>query len=320
MCSQTEDTTNNSLEAAGAIAMCINCLPPPAEVLGDNLALTLIRASGTDISGVIREPIIQPAMTHGYFAWSQNKRHDNTPHMVEGPKCQGNTKGPKPNPGSQNKAKKQMEGALGSDKSVPSQKKSDRGWANKARVQGSSPPTNDSMTPSQAKSARGLSKKPKAQIGWSLSLNPAVLHQKQLDDPDIGPVLEWKESGQRPFGQEVCASSPATRHYWNCWDLLQIQDGMLMRCFMRCDATGDHMQFIVPRSLHNEILYHIHDSLLGGHLGQKKTREKVLQRFYWSSIREDCNNWVSKCDECAKVKHPPRKPHAPLGEMPVGAP
>ena len=28
----------------------------------------------------------------------------------------------------------------------------------------------------------------------------------------------------------------------------------------------------------------------------------------------------SKCDECAKVKHPPRKPHAPLGGMPVGAP
>ena len=95
ICSQTEDTANNSLEAAGAIAMCINCLPPPAEVLGDNLALTLIGAGGTHISGVIREPIIQPAMTHGYFTWSQNKRHDNTPYMVEDLKCQGNTKGPK---------------------------------------------------------------------------------------------------------------------------------------------------------------------------------------------------------------------------------
>ena len=80
------------------------------------------------------------------------------------------------------------------------------------------------------------------------------------------------------------------------------------------------MQFIVPRSLHNEVLYHIHNSLLGSHLGQKKTRGKALQKFYWSGIREDCNNWVSKCDECAKVKHPPRKPHAPLGEMSVGAP
>ena len=107
MCSQTEDTANNSLEAAGAIAMCINCLPPPAEVLGDNLALTLIRAGDTDIRGVIREPVIQPAMTCGYFTWSQNKRHDKTPHMAEDPKCQSNTKGPKPYPGLQTKAKKQ---------------------------------------------------------------------------------------------------------------------------------------------------------------------------------------------------------------------
>ena len=66
MCSWTEDTANNSPKAARAMAMYINHLPPPAEVLGDNSALTLIGADGTDISGVIREPIIQPAMTHGY--------------------------------------------------------------------------------------------------------------------------------------------------------------------------------------------------------------------------------------------------------------
>ena len=122
MCSQTEDTTNNSLEVAGAVAMGINYLPTPAEVLGDNPALMPIGAGGTDISGVIRVPIIQPTMTHGYFTWSQNKRHDNTPHMAEGLKCQSNTKGPKPSPESQTTAEKQMECALGGDKSVSPRK------------------------------------------------------------------------------------------------------------------------------------------------------------------------------------------------------
>ena len=169
------------------------------------------------------------------------------------------------------------------------------------------------MTPSQTKFGRGLSKKPKAQVGWSLSLSPIVLHKKQLDDPDIGPLLRWKESGQRLFGPEVCTSSPATRA------LLELL-GTTANTRWHADVPfcETMMQqavicsFIVPRSLHNEVMYHIHDSLLGGHLGQKKTREKALQRFYWSSIREDCNNWISKCDECAKVKHSPRKPHAPL--------
>ena len=121
--------------------------------------------------------------------------------MVGGPKCPSETKGPKPNLGSQIKTKEQAGGALGCDKRVPSQKKSGRGWANKTRVQGSSLPTNDSMTPSQTKFGRGLSKKPKAQVGWSLSLSPAVLCKKQLDDPDIWPLLSWKESGQRPLAQ-----------------------------------------------------------------------------------------------------------------------
>ena len=49
---------------------------------------------------------------------------------------------------------------------------------------------------------------------------------------------------------------------------------MLMHSFVRCDATGDRLQFIVSRYLHNEVLHHVHDLLLDGHLGQKKTREK----------------------------------------------
>ena len=153
-----------------------------------------------------------------------------------------------------------------------------------------------------------------------LSHTPAELHKKQLDDLDISSVLKWKESGNQPFGQEVCSASAATRHYWNCWDLLQVENGVLMRRFVRQDATGDHLQFVVPRSMHSEILQQVHNSLLGGHLGQKKTRGKVLQRFYWSGVHEDCNIWVAKCYECAKVKHPPRRPRAQLGEMLVGAP
>ena len=151
--------------------------------------------------------------------------------MVGGPKCPSEMKGLKPNPGSQTKTKRASSRCPKRWQKGTLLEKSGRGWANKARVQGSSPPTNDSMTPSQTKFGRGLSKKPKAQVGWSLSLSTAVLCKKKLDDQDIGPQLRWKESGQRPFGPEVCTSSPAIRDYWNCWELLQLQDGILMHCF-----------------------------------------------------------------------------------------
>ena len=155
-----------------------------------------------------------------------------------------------------------MTAALDGGQSVPSQKKvwPGRGWPNKAQVQDGIAPTEDTNAPFHLKSDRG-SKESKAQVGWGLSLNPAVLCKKQLNEPDIGPVLKCIESGQRLFGPKVCASSPATRHYWNCWTLLQIQDGMLMCHFVRHDAMGDHIQLIVPRSLCNEVLHHDHGSL-----------------------------------------------------------
>ena len=43
-----------------------------------------------------------------------------------------------------------------------------------------------------------------------LSFTPTELHKKPLNDPNIGPVLQLKEAGTRPFGQEVCITSVAT--------------------------------------------------------------------------------------------------------------
>ena len=66
--------------------------------------------------------------------------------------------------------------------------------------------------------------------------------------------LNGRSLATGPLGKEACLVSAATRHYWNCWDLLQVENGVLMRRFVRQDATGDHLQFVVPRSMHSEIL------------------------------------------------------------------
>ena len=58
------------------------------EVLGDNVPLIHDVAGGTDISGVVRPPSSQPAMTHAYFIWSQNKRQDIAANATEGRNAQ----------------------------------------------------------------------------------------------------------------------------------------------------------------------------------------------------------------------------------------
>ena len=72
--------------------------------------------------------------------------------------------------------------------------------------------------------------------------------------------------------------------------------------------------------MREEIMHEMHGSPLSGHLGKKKTREKLLQRFYWFGVREDTNAWVAKCHSCGAIKPPGKTPRAPLGVMPVGGP
>ncbi len=107
-----------------------------------------------------------------------------------------------------------------------------------------------------------------------------TIRRAQMDDPDIAPVVKWKEADKRPCGLSVSASSPATRPYWLFWDGLILKDRVLFRQFDKCDGTGKYHQLLTPSQMKEKLLKQIHDSQLGGHLGKRKTREQVLQQFY----------------------------------------
>ena len=74
--------------------------------------------------------------------------------------------------------------------------------------------------------------------------------------------------------------------------------------FKKKDGSGEFDQLVVPSCLRKDVLFQMHNSLLSGHLGQKKTRERLLQRYYWYQAREDVNLWVSQCDICRANKPP----------------
>ena len=99
MCCWAGDTANNflQLEAARGILTHANHLPPPVEVLGGNVPVIFDGAGGTDINGVVRPQISQPALTHGYFTWSKIKRQDIMAKAIVGKKCPNDIPMPKTN-------------------------------------------------------------------------------------------------------------------------------------------------------------------------------------------------------------------------------
>ena len=146
------------------------------------------------------------------------------------------------------------------------------------------------------------------------------LRALQNEDPDIKYILNSKIAGKKPTSQEMVTGSPAARHYWILWDSLVVQDGILLKKFLKKDETGEYTQFIVPSALKKEILHQMHNSLISGHMGCKKTKQKILQRYYWYGLKDDVGLYIQRCDICAADKKPLRPSRAPMGSLQVGAP
>ena len=64
----------------------------------------------------------------------------------------------------------------------------------------------------------------------------------------------------------------------------------------------------------------MHDSVLSGHLGAQKTKEKLSHCYYWYNLKQDIRWCIEKCDICAVDKPPAKIPKAPMGHIRSSAP
>lgn len=86
---------------------------------------------------------------------------------------------------------------------------------------------------------------------------------------------------------QASSESPETKTYWGQWDHLQIQNGALYRGWESAVGSTTKWQLIIPRSLTNKVLRHLHDAKSAGHLGVAMTLESLKQRFYWHKCTQD---------------------------------
>ena len=73
---------------------------------------------------------------------------------------------------------------------------------------------------------------------------------------------------------------------------------------------------MLPRVCHGTVMSLAHSIPLAGHLGKKKTTDRVLQRFYWPTIHRDIAEFCRTCESCQKCSS--RKGvRAPLVPLPI---
>ena len=60
-----------------------------------------------------------------------------------------------------------------------------------------------------------------------------------------------------------------------------------------------------------------HEAIMGGHMGVKKTTDKIQKAFYWPGIQGDVSRHCKSCDICQKTVNKGSVPKVPLQKMPL---
>ena len=149
--------------------------------------------------------------------------------------------------------------------------------------------------------ADGMSRRPevnKEQVSAVYGITCSVgdsgrIRQKQAKDAYTSEIIQRLQEGKHNATQ----------------DDFHLEDGILVRQLK--NSNNPFRQVVVPIALRQTILEQLHNN--AGHLGIRKTFEKVKERFFWPGYEQDVKDAVQRCDRCQRRNHPIPKHQAPIG-------
>lgn len=145
----------------------------------------------------------------------------------------------------------------------------------------------------------------------------------QQNDPDLKLLYNAKKEGHQPDEVLIKDTSLACRYYFNVWSSIVLKDNNLNEECISKDGNYTYFQLLLPHPLREEVFQQMHDSLVSGHLGSKKTNEKKIRKlFHWYEMRTDVQIWIwiEKCHTCQMNEISKKPAKAPMGNMSIRAP
>ncbi|MBM3428678.1 MAG: DDE-type integrase/transposase/recombinase, partial [Bacteroidetes bacterium] len=125
------------------------------------------------------------------------------------------------------------------------------------------------------------------------SLDVFNISQAQANDPITSPIIEFLKHKKLP--DDLSLRQKILVLAQNC----EIKNGILVKNLQREGIPHKALIFL-PRIMIPEVLYQAHSSLMGGHMAVKKTKEKILQSYFWHQMDQDVESYVQTCQTCQK--------------------
>ncbi|XP_070203545.1 uncharacterized protein [Littorina saxatilis] len=132
-----------------------------------------------------------------------------------------------------------------------------------------------------------------------IDVKPEELKREQQTDPSLAKAREIADK----------KGNKDTLYTWS--------KGILYRTY-KSDQKS-FKQVVVPQRFRNEVLKLGHDSPMAGHLGGKKTRDRIWRDFYWPGICGDVRRYCASCDACQRSTPKGATRKVPLQAMPLAS-
>ena len=76
-------------------------------------------------------------------------------------------------------------------------------------------------------------------------------------------------------------------------------------------------QILVPKTLRGKVMEVAHDSIFAGHVGTKKTKDRIQTNFYWPGMQGNVTSFCRLYVACQKKNGKRSVPRVPRGDMPL---
>jgi hypothetical protein len=135
----------------------------------------------------------------------------------------------------------------------------------------------------------GVAVREKRAWGEALRLSPAY-----------GDLIKFIEEKQQPGDRSQEALQKLRKQVG-----LFSWDGSHLWHFAKTAKGEETKLLVVPEKYRRRLLVEYHDDTLGGHRGEKATRDTLRRSFYWESLSSDVAKHIEDCHRCAVVKKRP---------------
>lgn len=151
----------------------------------------------------------------------------------------------------------------------------------------------------------------------ALSREPLEIDENDLESIEFCSAISDESSGNCPWLSKKIAEVAARPEKFPEYFL---DNGTLLKNCGFGNCGGERWNFCVPTNLRQKVLEENHEDVKAGHLGIRKTINRIGRKYYWPGMQRDIKRFVDKCVPCLEHKVPQTKPAGYMHTTPVTDP